>query len=273
MTPIGASRRVAPRAPLGSHGEGLRGGRVDARDGPVAEVRAERGRNLPRHWSKLVPRPAVVLLRSPRSGTTRKRARDVAALFLDIEGCTRLCEDLEPDQMNEVIERYFSAYLDVVRGAGGEVTEVLGDGLLALFEAEAVRDAARAALDTAVEIENRTRQLNRHSRRRHDAITVNIGFNAGCALVGLTRLRGRLGERWVYAATGPVTNVAARLSALASGGQILTTRATADLLGTGGQWRSRGPQSLKNVTGPVEVVEVVSGGGSARRRGRTVPRR
>jgi class 3 adenylate cyclase len=194
----------------------------------------------------------------------------VAALFLDIEGCTRLCEELEPDKMNQVIERYFSAYLDVVRGAGGEVTEVLGDGLLALFEADVVSVAARAALVAAVAIEARTRQLNGQPRRRHDAITVNIGLNAGFALVGLTRLRGRLGERWVYAATGPVTNVAARLSALASGGQILTTRATADLLGRSTEWRSVGARPLKNVTGPVEVVEVISFGGSARRHSGTI---
>lgn len=193
----------------------------------------------------------------------------MAVLFLDIEGCTRLCEELEPEQMNAVIERYFSAYLDVVRKAGGEVTEILGDGLLALFEAEAVRDAARAALRAAVEIETRTQQLNGHAGRRHDAITVNIGVNAGSALVGVTRLRGRLGERWVYAATGPVTNVAARLSALASGGQILTTRATADLLGARAEWRSWGPRPLKNVTGPVEVVEIVSRGRRTGSRGRT----
>lgn len=158
-------------------------------------------------WSQLIPETARALLGSlPDGDPPRKHPRDVAALFVDIQGCTRLCEDLPAVEMNEVIERYFSVYLDVVRRAGGEVTEVLGDGLL--------------------------------------------------ALVGFTRLRGRSGERWVYAATGPVTNVAARLCALGTDGQILTTRAVADLLTGECDCRPVGQHSLKNVTGPVEVVEI-----------------
>jgi len=101
---------------------------------------------------------------------------------------------------------------------------------------------------------------------------VNIGVNAGPALVGFTRLRGRSGERWVYAAAGPVTNVAARLSALARHGQILTTRATADLLPPGYACRSLGPQSLKNVMSPIEVVEIRSDG-AAQSVASTGPRR
>jgi class 3 adenylate cyclase len=208
-------------------------------------------------WSKLIPENARALVESrPTGDPPRKRPRDVAALFVDIQGCTRLCEDLPAIEMNEVIERYFSVYLDVVRRAGGDVTEVLGDGLLALFEGSDLKGNAQAAFEAALEIEARTRRLNDRRRRRHDPITVNIGLNAGRALVGFTRLRERSGERWIYAATGPVTNVAARLCALGTGGQILTTRAVADLLPAGCDCRPLGQHSLKNVTSPVEVVEI-----------------
>jgi len=47
----------------------------------------------------------------------RKRMRQIAVLFVDIEGCTRLCEDLPPRAMSAIIETYFSAYLDGSRGA------------------------------------------------------------------------------------------------------------------------------------------------------------
>jgi class 3 adenylate cyclase len=208
-------------------------------------------------WAKLVPENARALAESQSVGNPpRKRPRDVAALFVDIQGCTHLCEDLPAVEMNEVIERYFSVYLDVVRQAGGDVTEVLGDGLLALFEGADLKGNAQAAFGAALEIEVRTRRLNDRRRRHHDPITVNIGLNAGRALVGFTRLRGRSGERWVYAATGPVTNVAARLCALGTGGQILTTRAVADLLTSECDCRPLGQYSLKNVTGLVDVVEI-----------------
>jgi class 3 adenylate cyclase len=83
--------------------------------------------------------------------------------------------------MNEIIERYFSVYLDVVRRAGGEVTEILGDGLLALFEGADVKASARAAFRAALEIQARTRALNERHRVRHDPVSVHMGLNAGPA--------------------------------------------------------------------------------------------
>jgi len=180
----------------------------------------------------------------------------VGLLFVDIEGCTRLCEDLPPQEMNLLIETYFSAYLDIVRDHGGEVLEVLGDGLLALFNGGDLPANTRSAFLAALQIYAKTVELNKRSKGGHDAIVVNIGLNAGTARVGFTRLRGRSGERWVFSATGAVTNVAARLSALATGGSILTTKAVADLLACGTAWRSLGPKLLKNVTGPVEIIEI-----------------
>ncbi len=212
----------------------------------------------PVDWEKLVPASVLGLLEEARaSDPGQKVEREIAVLLVDIEGCTRRCEDLPPREMNEAIEAYFSAYLDIIRGAGGDVTEVLGDGLVALFEQLRLPDSVRAAARAALRIAARTRVLNHRRRRQHDPLTVSVGLNAGPALVGLTRLRGRSGERWVYAATGPVTNVAARLCALARGGQILTTKATAELLRGGCHCRSLGVHALKNVTRPVEVVEIL----------------
>jgi len=218
-------------------------------------VRARRG-STPTDWQKLVPAGILPSLAARRGGVPAKVERDIAVLFVDIAGCTRLCEDLPPREMNEVVERYFTAYLDVVHRSGGEVIDVLGDGLLALFQGADPETNVRAAFGAAVQIQARTRALNERRRRRHDPIAVHLGLNAGRALVGFTRLRGRSGERWVYAAMGPVTNVAARLCALATRGQMLTTRETATLLRGRCRCRSLGPQSLKNVTGLVAVVDV-----------------
>ena len=182
--------------------------------------------------------------------------RNVAILFADIEGCTRLCEDLPPREMARVIERYFSRFLDVVREAGGEITEILGDGLLALFLGRSPGANAARALSAALGVREAAAALNAARRRGRDPIVVNIGINAGAALVGTTRLRGRTGERRQFAATGPVANVAARLCALADHGQILVTGGVAGMLRDRFATRRLGRRRLKNVSDPVEVVEI-----------------
>jgi class 3 adenylate cyclase len=190
-------------------------------------------------------------------------------MFVDIEGCTRLCEDLPPTEMTKIIETYFARYLDIVREAGGEVTEVLGDGLVALFEGRSLRENATRAIGAALRIREATHELNARVGRRHDPIVVNIGLNAGKASVGITRLRGKSGERWFYAATGPVTNIAARLCTLATGGQILVSGTVAELVSGPYQLRPLGLRTLKNVGRPVEVFEVREPGGVMKQEGAT----
>jgi class 3 adenylate cyclase len=158
--------------------------------------------------------------------------------------------------MHRVIERYFSRYLDAVREAGGEVTEILGDGLVAVFEGRDLREDGRRAITAAWLIRQATAALNARTRERFHPMVVNAGVAAGRALVGLTRLHGWTGEREVYSATGPVANIAARLCALASGGQILVDAAVAAAAGDAWSIPRVGPRTLRNVGRPVEVFEV-----------------
>lgn len=183
--------------------------------------------------------------------------RNVAVLFADIEGCTRLCEDLPPREMSRVIERYFSRFLDEVRAAGGEITEILGDGLLALFVGRSLRADVAKALAAAVGIQEAAATLNAAPRQRHDPIVVHIGINAGPALVGTIRLRDRNGAcQDFFTATGPVTNVAARLCALADRGQIFVAGAVAAMIPSEFAARRLGRRRLKNVSASVEAFEI-----------------
>ncbi len=73
-----------------------------------------------------------------------------------------------------------------------------------------------------------------------------------------TRFGGPAGERWTFTASGPVTNLAARLGDRAIKGQILLSPETARRVRGQFQLRSLGPLSLKNLAKPVEAWEVVS---------------
>jgi class 3 adenylate cyclase len=65
-----------------------------------------------------------------------------------------------------------------------------------------------------------------------------------------------VGERWTFTASGPVTNLAARLGSHATGGQILLSPETAVRVRDRFLVRSLGLVSLKNLSVPVEVWEL-----------------
>jgi class 3 adenylate cyclase len=199
--------------------------------------------------------PARVLARyrdSEGHDTLEKREKAVAIVFVDVEGCTRLCEDLPPQEMNGLLETYFSSFFDAIEGAGGMVNEIMGDGFMAIFEEGELASNTRSAVSAALAIERATEGLNARRPGMHDPLAVNIGIHAGLGFVGFSKFRAPTGERWTYTASGPVTNIAARLCDLASGGSILVSAEVAGHLDTERYClESLGPQKLKNVSQPV----------------------
>ncbi|MBW2178434.1 MAG: hypothetical protein JRH03_16120, partial [Deltaproteobacteria bacterium] len=63
-------------------------------------------------------------------------------------------------------------------------------------------------------------------------------------------------SRWTYTARGSLVNIAARLGALASGGQTLLSRITADRITDQIHVKNLGNFELKNVQDPVEVFQL-----------------
>jgi len=85
---------------------------------------------------------------------------------------------------------------------------------------------------------------------------VNVGISSGECEVGTTRFEGPAGERWTFTASGPVTNLAARLGAHATGGQILLSPETARRIRDRFALRNVGLTALKNLAQAVEVWQL-----------------
>ncbi|MBI2203182.1 MAG: HAMP domain-containing protein [Candidatus Rokubacteria bacterium] len=193
---------------------------------------------------------------NPDATALQKRTRDVTVLFLDIEGYTRLSEELPREALTALLERYFSLFLSDIRAEGGDINETAGDGLMILFQADRPEAHALAAVRAALAIRDKTEVTNRAGGDAHPSIAVNIGIGSGECDLGVVRLHGAAGERWTYTATGPVTNLAARLGDRAVGGQILVSAETAGRVRGAFRLMSLGPLALKNILSPVEAWEV-----------------
>ena len=192
---------------------------------------------------------------NPDSPSLSKTLRDVTVLFLDIEGYTRLSEQLPREELSRLVERYFSLYLADIRREGGDINETAGDGLMILFQEGAPEAHAAAAVRAALAVRSKTEAANGEASDRHPPLAVNMGVASGECHVGSTRLQGLAGERWTFTATGPVTNLAARLRDQARRGQIILSPETARRTRERFRLRSLGSLALKNIAAPVEAWE------------------
>lgn len=215
--------------------------------------------NIKTHLGKFVPESVKRIIESrPDSPDLKKRIADVSVLFLDVAGYTRMSETVSPEKMNTLIETYFSSFLDHIHQNKGDINETAGDGLMIIFQDPDDREHALNALKTALAVRERTAIINHDLKGRFEPVVVNIGINSGPASVGSTCFEGITGTRWTYTASGPVTNLAARIGALAREGEILIGDETANRIGNGWAVESTGLHKLKNVKTPVEVFRVLS---------------
>jgi class 3 adenylate cyclase/HAMP domain-containing protein len=212
--------------------------------------------------SKFVPDAVKRLLeQNPNATELEKRTVEVSVLFLDIAGYTRLSEQLEARRLNQLVQTYFSSFLEIIQSHHGDVNETAGDGLMVIFQSErSSTDHALNATRAAFAIHQRTASLNEEYGGMFPPIQIHMGINTGEALVGATKLGSGAGQRWTFTATGPTTNIAARFAGSAQGGEIVVGPATAGRIRTAFVLESLGEKTFKNVSQPIHVYRVIPPG-------------
>ena len=206
--------------------------------------------------SKFVPTTVSRLIeKSPTASIPESKEQDVSVLFVDIEGYTRLCENLGTAEVNEVVEKYFSVFMDAIYANNGDVNETAGDGLMVLFLSEDKVTNALEAVQTALTIRENAASIKKDTLLS-ERLLINMGINSGPAFLGAAKFESYTGSRWTYTARGLTTNVAARIGSLASGGRVLLSKATADRVKKQFFLTSLGTFKLKNVSEEMEVFSV-----------------
>ena len=159
-------------------------------------------------------------------------------LIADIRGYTRYTEEYGDAAAARLAAKFADLVGDGVEMRGGNLLEIRGDEALAVFES--ARQAIRAAMDLQAMFSNETdadAELPLH---------VGIGIDSGEAIPVDDGYRGA------------ALNVAARLSALAHGDEVLTSAGTARLAGRlpGLRYVDRGEANLKGIDGATHVMRI-----------------
>lgn len=211
------------------------------------------------HLRPFVPQTVQNIVdKNPDAPLLDKIETDITVLFLDVAGYTKISESLNQDQVNFIIEKYFSSFLDILYEHSGDINETAGDGLMVIFQGnplETALNAAKAALD----IRRRTNEINQELTGRFQPIEINMGINSGVAAVGMSRFQGKAGTRMTFTASGPVTNLAARLASAAKSGDIMVGPDTVARVGSRMVFYDRGLMRFKNVSAPTHVYSLLPG--------------
>jgi adenylate cyclase len=146
--------------------------------------------------------------------------RQLAVLFVDLVGSTSLATQRPPHEVVELLNRFFTAVVEVVEAGAGWVNKFEGDAALVIFGAPREHeDPAGAALAAA-------RRLHQRLDDEMPEVGVGIGVAFGDVVAGNIGAERRL----EYTVIGDTVNVAARLTELAKEHDppLLTTSSTLD---------------------------------------------
>jgi adenylate cyclase len=182
-------------------------------------------------------------------------SQEATILFADIRGFTRMAEKMEPHDVVELLNEYFTEMTDLIFENGGTLDKYLGDGIMAVFGAPIAKpDDPLRAVKTAVEMQRALAPLNRNWEvRGQPAMWAGLGVNTGpvtAGNIGSTR-------RMDYTVIGDAVNLASRLCANAAKGQILVSDSTFRQLKGSLPAKKLEPIRVKGRDTPVEIYEIL----------------
>ena len=176
----------------------------------------------------------------------RQSRKVVTALFCDVTGSTALGEELDPEALRGVLNRYFAEMRSIIERHGGTVEKFIGDAVMAVFGIPTVHeDDALRAVRAAAEIRDRLPAVAQDVRV---TLRFRTGVNTGSVLTGE-------GETL---AVGDAVNVAARLEQAAAPGEIVIGEETLALVRDAVQVEALAPLELKGKSEPVAAFRLVS---------------
>ncbi len=202
--------------------------------------------------------PAQHAPAAPAAPETERRLCSV--LFVDLVGFTPFSEGRDPEEVRELLTRYFEVARTVVGRYGGVIEKFIGDAVMAVWgtpvavEGDAER-AVRAARDLVAEVAELGAEVG----------ASGLAARAGVVTGTVAATIGAEGQAMV---AGDAVNTAARVQSAAPPGTVLVDTTTRRMAGLAIEFEEHGEVELKGKAEPETLWrarEVVSGIGGAQR--------
>ncbi len=213
------------------------------------------------------PLAAAPELPAPQSPPPVAERRLVSVLFADLVGFTQISESRDPEEVRELLSRYFESCRRLVELYGGTVEKFIGDAVMAVWGTPtAQEDDAERAVRTALDLVAAVSALG--DEVGAPELRARAGVLTGEAAVNL----GAVGEGMV---AGDLVNTAARIQAAASPGSVLVGATTRRASEAAVVYEEAGEHELKGKSEPVPLYRAVrvaaARGGALRSTGLEAP--
>jgi adenylate cyclase len=161
-----------------------------------------------RLFTRYAPAKLVRALLDRGEAAIRSERRVVTVMFTDIVGFTAAAEHRSAEAAAALLNAHYTIVVGCVESESGTVDKLIGDGLMAFWNApEAQPDHADRAVAAALAIR---RQLRAANRAAAEPIRTRLGIHSGPALVGNIGAPSRTS----YTVVGDTVNTASRIEDL-----------------------------------------------------------
>jgi adenylate cyclase len=182
------------------------------------------------------------------------QSKVITLLFSDIRGFTTLSESRRPEEVVEILNRYFSRQVDVIFRHGGTVDKFIGDAIMAFWGAPVddplhAQNAVKAALEMGRVVDEFRATLPGELSREFD---IGIGVHTGPAVVGFIGSENKLD----YTAIGDSVNLASRIEGATKGvARVLVSEGTRAACGEAFGFTDKGSFKAKGKSEEVRLFE------------------
>lgn len=146
----------------------------------------------------------------------------MSVLFADVRGSTGMAEKREPKEFASIMERFYDVGTKVLNSSDAMVDKPAGDEVRAFYPPVMSRQHARQAILAGIELLTATG----HGNPEGPWMPIGVGVHTGTVYAG--SVGGEGGKAIDITFVGDMVNVTARLSSLASAGELLVTDAAYD---------------------------------------------
>ncbi len=151
--------------------------------------------------------------------------REATVFFADVRGFTAMSERLSPEQVLDLLNRYYERVVAIVKQHEGYLDKFIGDAVVVVFNVPVDQpDHAARAVACAIDIQQEIARLNQAGAFPEiGRLEVGVGIATGPMIAGNVGSR----EQMEYTVIGDTVNLAARFCGHAPAGEVWTNAACA----------------------------------------------